>query len=321
MQRYTAHPSVYVEDGTPRLKIFREFTADRSLPKYLTSDGKIVDHRKRTMSFDEYLRNSDRMSAYRRSSSRGATYVMRNDNFIKALFYRIKRWLTRHKVDPEDSVKAIKEMVQNHTLQPEAAISLAKIETLIKRLMDSGQHELAIGLQNTLPIVHAEATLVSLGYAKYLTEQDIIDVFMRANYGLRIDFVANYPEVFPKPVSDLKIKLDQMKIFDNWAVLHYDPTGTALRLIKEEERRRDPILFGMLTGSDRLYYITDWVIGDDDITLDKLCKEYGTTPKTVTRNIGFRQDDIIRSINELDMEMAGMSSDMVDPIEPEDPSR
>ena len=33
---------------------------------------------------------------------------------------------------------------------------------------------------------------------------------------------------------------------------------------------RDPILFGMIEGSRRLYFVADWVTDDDDLTLEKL---------------------------------------------------
>lgn len=48
---------------------------------------------------------------------------------------------------------------------------------------------------------------------------------------------------------------------------------------KEEARRqnartsswsRDPILFGLIDGSHRLYYVADWVTDEDDLTLEKL---------------------------------------------------
>ena len=41
--------------------------------------------------------------------------------------------------------------------------------------------------------------------------------------------------------------------------------------MKAEEWRRDPILFGLVIGSDRLYYVRDWTTGKDDLTVGKVC--------------------------------------------------
>ena len=43
----------------------------------------------------------------------------------------------------------------------------------------------------------------------------------------------------------------------------------------EAKRRRDPIMFGLISGSKKLYYICDWVTPDDDITLDKVIEILG----------------------------------------------
>ena len=61
-----------------------------------------------------------------------------------------------------------------------------------------------------------------------------------------------------------------MEIFDNYAILHYDPDLEAYsETIEETKKRRDPILFGLIKGSNKLYYITDWIDEFCDPTLDK----------------------------------------------------
>ena len=47
-------------------------------------------------------------------------------------------------------------------------------------------------------------------------------------------------------------------------VLSYDPSGisyarTLEQRRKEVEKAKDPILFGVIAGSNKLYYIDDWI--------------------------------------------------------------
>ena len=46
---------------------------------------------------------------------------------------------------------------------------------------------------------------------------------------------------------------------------------------KQREKRRDPILFGLIKNSRKLYFICDWKTDTDDLTLEKLEKELGVT--------------------------------------------
>ena len=80
------------------------------------------------------------------------------------------------------------------------------------------------------------------------------------------------------------MEINKFEVFDNYVILHYDPEGNSVAMTnkeKEEEVRKakDPILFGVISGSNKLYYICDWideVIGDDltwDTVVDSLGKE------------------------------------------------
>jgi hypothetical protein len=123
-------------------------------------------------------------------------------------------------------------------------------------------------------VVAGELVLMQNGYGKYITQQEVIDFFLKSERGVRIDFLRYYPEVLPIEVAKKKQEADKLNIFDNYAVMYY--SDKVSKFVKEEQKkiedrkRRDPILFGMIEGSNRLYYITDWVLKDDDLTLDKL---------------------------------------------------
>jgi len=72
----------------------------------------------------------------------------------------------------------------------------------------------------------------------------------------------------------------ELKIFDNYVVLHYDPQGKASEMSAEEKaqelvRRRDPILFGVFRGSRKLYFVGDWKDEQCDLTLQEIVDKLG----------------------------------------------
>ena len=67
------------------------------------------------------------------------------------------------------------------------------------------------------------------------------------------------------------------EVFDNYVVMHYDPQGKHKEETrKEEAKRKDPILFGLIAGSRKLYYIADWVDEYCNLTLEKFVETLGT---------------------------------------------
>lgn len=88
---------------------------------------------------------------------------------------------------------------------------------------------------------------------------------------LALTYLANYTRPVPQEVQDIKQKVDALCIFDNWVVLHYDPKNENNMLTQEEIRKkRDPILFGVLGVSRKLYMIADWKDDHCDLTWEEL---------------------------------------------------
>ena len=94
--------------------------------------------------------------------------------------------------------------------------------------------------------------------------------------GLRLDWVANFGRPIPAEVLARKVEADALKMFDNYVVLHYDPKESAFVLTPDEvARRKDPILFGLLENSRKLYFIGDWKDDQCDLTMDEVAKVLG----------------------------------------------
>lgn len=139
-----------------------------------------------------------------------------------------------------------------------------------------GQTALKEKLFDELTINRYESVLYACEFYKVLTEEKLIEFAKGCPKDLKITYLENYIRNIPMEVADLKIKADELEVFDNYVILHYDPEGSSTSLTKEEiERKRDPILFGVISGSRKLYYIGDWVDEYCDLTFDALVEHFG----------------------------------------------
>lgn len=92
-----------------------------------------------------------------------------------------------------------------------------------------------------------------------------------------------------------KTDIDKYEIFDNYVILHYDfdNNGTDLPSDKkkeEVEKRKDPILFGIIAGSNKLYFIGDWIDEYCDLRFDDVVKQ--CTDDFLSENISL--DDLAK---------------------------
>lgn len=151
--------------------------------------------------------------------------------------------------------------------------------------MTTGQVSLQEKITNIVDVARTEAHLIENELNKYVTEQQIIDFFEATSREkkLKLTLIKNFAKVIPSDIVDLKKKLDEKELFDNYVVLHYDPNGDATILTeKEKEIKKDPILFGLLQNSRKLYYVGDWKDEYCDLTLEDMFSKLGE--KTLTIN-------------------------------------
>ena len=144
----------------------------------------------------------------------------------------------------------------------------------------SGQAALKEKLFEQLVLNKYESYLFSKGYYKSLTEETLVKLAENCDKSLKLTYLANYIRHIPLSVINKKMEIDGLEVFDNYAILSYGDTNEIEQLTNEEkkkyaDRAKDPILFGLISGSKRLYYITDWVEKDDDLTLDKVIEILG----------------------------------------------
>lgn len=126
-------------------------------------------------------------------------------------------------------------------------------------------------------IVHVyESVLAVSGFNRYVTFSDLIELQGKCERQLDLDYIKNFTKVIPDEVVCKKIIADNLEVFDNYVVLYYDPSGNSFKLTREEEKiKKDPILFGVIYGSDKLYYISDWIDDYCDLTLEQVVEKLG----------------------------------------------
>lgn len=156
----------------------------------------------------------------------------------------------------------------------------------IERANTMGQKALVDQLLSGMFIAKYESILRAEGYDKSITESQLVEFVKKTKKGIQLSYIKNFARNIPLDVIEKKKKVDGLYVFDNYCVLYYDPTNksysqTTQEREKERQRKADPILFGMLAGSRKLYYIADWVDEYCDLTLEEFLKASGLTEKDI----------------------------------------
>lgn len=155
---------------------------------------------------------------------------------------------------------------------------IEKYLTAIHNAKMVGQEALVESLIREMIANRYEAFLAAEGYYHVVTEQQVVDFVNKTERGISIDYVKNFIRPIPKEVVDKIAEADKLEVFDNYVIMHYDPKGKNRQdTAKEEAKKRDPIVFGVIAGSTKLYYITDWIDEYCDLTLEKFVDTLGIT--------------------------------------------
>ena len=142
--------------------------------------------------------------------------------------------------------------------------------------VDMGQTALQEELLRGLITNKYESLLYAEGYYYVIDENTIVNFIKKCEKGLSLDYIKNFTRPIPQEVVDKISKLNELEIFDNYVVLHYDPKETAYKETEiERAKRKDPIIFGVIAGSRKLYYVTDWIDEYCDLTIEKFVDTLG----------------------------------------------
>lgn len=156
----------------------------------------------------------------------------------------------------------------------------------IERAESMGQKALVDQLLSGMFVAKYESIFRAAGFGKSITEEQLVSFIKKSKKGVQLSYIKNFARNIPENVIEIKKKVDELYIFDNYCVLYYDSQKkaylqTSEEQEKERQRKADPILFGMIFGSRKLYYIADWVDEFCDLTLEEFLKVSGLTEKDI----------------------------------------
>jgi hypothetical protein len=125
-------------------------------------------------------------------------------------------------------------------------------------------------LSQQLMIQVYESVLAVHGYNRYISFGKLQSLKQGGKKVIDIDYIKNFNRIIPTEIVEKKIKCDEFHVFDNYCVMYYDPSGETYA--KTSRAKRDPILFGLINHSEKLYYIADWEDEYCDLTLEDIAE-------------------------------------------------
>ena len=277
-----------------KLDIFENFRVDRRL-KAKPDDG-VRSHRIRSkadammdasdfeddivMSGDDYniFFSGDASVVLNPLDNVAVTQSLEKLSWFHELIHSLRLFFGGQTKQPELTIQEFFSAAKGSMLDVEIVRQRAQgYEDAIRNAKACGQQALVESLSQNLVGVRAEAHLVSLDMCKYLTEEKLVEFVKKSPKGIRLDWIANFTRVVPNDLMVKKARCDERFVFDNYVILHYDPQAKSYAETEaEREARKDPIMFGVIKGRRRLYYVGDWVDEYCDLTLDQVADALGS---------------------------------------------
>lgn len=194
---------------------------------------------------------------------------------ISTFFYNLKSKLTGEELRTLDQILQCFNDIKLEL--GKESVYVSRIHGLLKKLSaaeKTGQEALKEKIFDQMIIDKYESILYASGFKKVITEEQLLKVGEKIKNlkkrNLELTYIKNYVKQIPDEIIEIKLKADLLEIFDNYVILHYGDKASEELTRKEknkvEEIKRDPILFGVINGSRKLYYIGDWIDEDDDLT-------------------------------------------------------
>lgn len=275
-------PLITFINGQPQVSIFRDgIRTDTRLPKF--TEITTGDEKSTTPQYilDIVNRTSD---VTLQTWSVGETKDQKRPGFLKRLLNKVRP--PKRKVPKEENKMNISEFftdVKASLTEEEGSIYAKRIGdfTTYMRFADmSGQTALCEKLNRQAAVAKYESILYAKGLVRAISEDTLKTLAENAPSTLCLDYVANYIRRIPLEAVKKKVEADKLMVFDNYVILHYDKEDdntakTEEEIKQEEEARRDPILFGVIANSNKLYYVCDWIDDTCDLTLEKVAEIVG----------------------------------------------
>lgn len=163
----------------------------------------------------------------------------------------------------KDPVDFFMELKDNLSDLETSDVPEEKIASMLQTLEKTKQKFAMSTLISGKSITALENKLVAAGFKQYQTEESIIEFIKKCKKGLCLTELEYFDRVIPEDVMQKFDKAEQVGVFDNYYILYHDPKIANEKKVYTEEKPKDPIMFGVIRGSNKLYFIADWI--------DELC--------------------------------------------------
>lgn len=257
-----------------KLQLFELFRHDTTLPKWKEK------HKQTDIIVSNTVTLND--SPFRSMGMPESSMVIRSNSrwVSNSWLNRLITWLlekfgrvTRREMTVQQLFSSVKDTVEQIVLVNERA---AGYEALLAQAKLTGQTALHEQLVANLEAVRSETQLIAMGLTKTISEERLVELNKKSPRGIRIDWIDNFTRPIPADVIEKKRECDVRCIFDNYVVMHYDPKKkNAEPTQKQKIAMKDPILFGVIEGRRKLYFVGDWIDEHCDLTLDKVAELLG----------------------------------------------
>lgn len=202
----------------------------------------------------------------------------KNRTFIQKL-----REFFKKEVKAEDNVKYIDALEFFSLVKLSSKESVATYRDRVSDYLSAVHNAVTVGqtalmedLLRGLVTNKYESVLFAEGLYYVVTEEQMVSFVKQCEKGIKLDYIKNFTRPLPQEVVSKIERINQLEVFDNYVVLYYDPDGKIYKeTAREEAKRKDPIVFGVIAGSTKLYYIADWIDEHCDLTLEKFIDAIG----------------------------------------------
>ncbi len=174
----------------------------------------------------------------------------------------------------KDSVEFFMEVKDNFSELEEVKIDDAKIKEMITNLEKTNQKYAIATLRTEKSLQQLENKLVEGGFIQYQTEESLIKFIKQCKKGLCLKEIESFDRVIPDNAMKKFDKAEELGIFDNYYILFNDPNGADnIFYTTEPPKPKDPIMFGVIRGSNKLYLVADWIDEFCNLTYKDILKK------------------------------------------------
>jgi len=135
-----------------------------------------------------------------------------------------------------------------------------EIEKAFEVAVENGQNVLAEKFLEEITLMGKEAMLYGKGVKKYIDREDLMKYKNKIRDGhISNTYLKDFTRVIPAKVTK---ELEKVKhLYDAIEIWHYwneNAKDVKKMSADEKSKMKDPVMFGLINGSKKMYFIADW---------------------------------------------------------------